>query len=75
MRGNPIFSTVREVGGELAVDRDNKAYTSLGYANGPGGLQGPRPDLRGVDTAHKDYRQQATVRLGSETHGTEDVGK
>ncbi|XP_078375666.1 alkaline phosphatase-like isoform X2 [Oculina patagonica] len=73
-RGNPIFDIVREVGGKLAVGSDNKTYTSLGYANGRGGLQGPRPDLRGVNTTHKDYRQQATVRRRSETHGTEDVG-
>ncbi|KAL9969148.1 hypothetical protein ACROYT_G021324 [Oculina patagonica] len=73
-RGNPIFDIVREVGGELAVGSDNKTYTSLGYANGRSGLQGPRPDLRGVNTAHKDYRQQATVLRRSETHGTEDVG-
>ena len=74
-RGNPIFSIVREVGGKLAVGSDNKTYTPLGYANGPGGLIGSRPDLRGVNTTGKDYRQQATVLLSSETHGTEDVGK
>ncbi|XP_078373772.1 alkaline phosphatase-like [Oculina patagonica] len=73
-RGNPIFSTVRDVDDNLAVGPDNKTYTSLGYANGPGAILGPRPDLRGVDTADKDYRQQATVLLNSETHGTEDVG-
>ncbi|KAJ7349556.1 hypothetical protein OS493_038580 [Desmophyllum pertusum] len=73
-RGNPIFDTVRYADGRLAVGSDNKTYTSLGYANGRGGLRGPRPDLRGVDTTHKNYRQQATVRLRSETHGTEDVG-
>ena len=74
-RGNPIFSIVREVDGNLAVGSDNKTYTSLGYANGRSGLRGPRPDLRGVDTTNKDYRQQATVLRRSETHGTEDVGK
>ena len=61
--------------GKLAVDSFNKTYTSLGYANGPGGLNGSRPDLRGVDTADKDYFQQATVLKSYETHGTEDVGK
>ena len=29
--------------------------------SGEGGLNGPRPDLRGVDAADKDYYQQATV--------------
>ena len=74
-RGNPIFSIVRKVGGELAVGSDNKTYTSLGYTNGPGGLNGSRPDLRRVKKTGKGYRQQATVLLKSETHGTEDVGK
>ncbi|KAL9985328.1 hypothetical protein ACROYT_G007718 [Oculina patagonica] len=73
-RGNPIFSTVRDRGGSLAVGSDGKTYTSLGYANGKGALRGPRPDLRGVNTADKNFRQQATVLLGGETHGTEDVG-
>ncbi|XP_022781343.1 intestinal-type alkaline phosphatase-like [Stylophora pistillata] len=73
-RGNPIFTLVTETDGDLAVGSDNKTYTSLGYANGPGGLTGVRPDLRGVDTTNKDYRTQATVRKSSETHGVEDVG-
>lgn len=74
-RGNPIFSTVRERGGKLAAGSDGKTYTSLGYANGPGASRGARPDLRGVDTTDKNFRQQATVLLGGETHGNEDVGK
>jgi len=73
-RGNPIFNTVLKLDGDLAVGSDNKTYTSLGYANGQGATNGARPDLRGVDTADKDYRQQATVPRSSETHGTEDVG-
>ncbi|KAJ7349555.1 hypothetical protein OS493_038579 [Desmophyllum pertusum] len=73
-RGNPMFTIVREADGELALDSDGKTYTSLGYANGKGGLNGSRPDLRGVDTTDKNYRTQATVKRSSETHGTEDVG-
>ena len=57
------------------MDVENKTFTTLGYANGPGGLNGPRADLRGVNTAHKDFLQQATVRQSYETHGVEDVGK
>jgi len=53
---------------------DNKTYTNLGYAKGEGAVDGARQDLRGVDTTDKEYRQQATVPLDSETHGTEDVG-
>ena len=70
-----MFTLVNETGGHLAVGSDNKTYTSLGYTNGPGGLTGARPDLRGVDTTDKVYRTQATVRKSSETHGVEDVGK
>ena len=33
-----------------------------------------RPDLTGVDTTHPDYMQEATVPLGVESHGGEDVG-
>ena len=33
-----------------------------------------RPDLTGVDTAHRDYMQEVTVPLSSETHGGDDVG-
>ena len=33
-----------------------------------------RPNLTDVDTAHPDYMQEATVPLGNETHGGEDVG-
>ena len=74
-RGNPVFGLVRKVGNEAAVDTENKTYTTLGYMNGPGGLNGSRPDLRNVDTADKGYLQQATVLLKSETHSSEDVGK
>ena len=74
-RGNPVFGLVKEVTNEFDVDMENRTYTSLGYANGPGGLNGSRPDLRNVNTSSKDYLQQATVLLDSETHGSEDVGK
>ena len=33
-----------------------------------------RPDLNGVDTEDPDYLQEATLPLGSETHGGDDVG-
>ena len=74
-RGNPIFDIVRKASGDLEVGSDEKPYTSLGYANGPGGLNGTRPNLTEVDTKDKEYRQQATVLQNYETHGTEDVGK
>ncbi len=65
----------KNIGNTLAVDEQNKTYTTLGYANGPGGLNGSRPDLRNVNTGDKDFLQQATVLLDSESHGSEDVGK
>lgn len=74
-RGNPVFGLLKDVDDELAEDKEGKTYTPLGYANGPGGLNGVRPDLRGVNTTDKNYRQQATVLLNSETHSSEDVGK
>lgn len=53
---------------------DGKPYTTLGYANGPGGINGSRENLTGVDTGDKDFLQQATVQRYKETHGLEDVG-
>lgn len=78
-RGNPILGTVARVDRhgkvEQATDRDGLPYTTLVYANGPGyvGDDG-RPDLARVDTTGPDYLQEATVPLGSETHGGDDVG-
>jgi alkaline phosphatase len=37
------------------------------------GVTAGRPDLSKVDTQGKDYLEEATVALGSETHGGEDV--
>jgi alkaline phosphatase len=80
-RGNPILGLVKE-GGELTKGRDGKPYTTLGFANGPGSIckQQPdkqwlcdRQDLTNVDTQSKDFLQQSTTPLGSETHGGEDV--
>lgn len=74
-RGNPVFGLIKKVDNQHALDLDGKPYTTLGYANGRGGLNGTRPNITNVDTADKKYRQQATVLLRSETHGSEDVGK
>ena len=76
-RGNPIFGLATERGEtEPAKAKDGLPYTVLGYANGPGGkrINGTRQNLTGVDTADKDYLQQATVWRGSETHAGDDVG-
>ena len=78
-RGNPILGKVaktdRHGNVEQETDRDGLPYTTLVYANGPGyvGDDG-RPDLSNVDTTGPDYLQEATVPMGSETHGGDDVG-
>ncbi|KAK3747763.1 hypothetical protein QZH41_008787 [Actinostola sp. cb2023] len=74
-RGNPIFGIVVDEENITERGEDGLPYTTLGYANGPGGLlYGNRTDLTGVDTADKDFRQQALVKKSSESHGGEDVG-
>ncbi len=85
-RGNPILGLVTEVGDSLALSADGKPYTTISYANGPGGVfpalaegsttaepAGVRPDLTGVDTTAVDYVQQALVPMNSETHTGDDV--
>lgn len=72
VRGNPILGTVAETSGEPSLAKDGKAYTTLGYANGPGAMSAHgRADP--ADTLALDYRQQALVSLPSETHGGDDV--
>ncbi|XP_023677268.2 alkaline phosphatase, tissue-nonspecific isozyme isoform X2 [Paramormyrops kingsleyae] len=68
-RGNSIL------GKSPLFGLDMMPYTTLMYGNGPGHkiIDNKRPDIRGVDTASKDYVQQAAVPTDSETHGGEDV--
>ena len=40
-RGNPILGVVRNLDDELVMGRDGRPYTTLGYANGPGGFTAP----------------------------------
>jgi len=73
-RGNDILGKVIEAGEDhFALALDGKPYTTLSYANGPGGIIGQRADLSQVDTSEKSFHQQAPVRLGNETHGGDDV--
>ncbi len=78
-RGNDILGLVVTNGadglpeGKPALAKDGKPYTTLGYQNGPGAVAGDRPDLTGVDTKAKDFKQQALVPFDAETHGGEDV--
>ncbi len=80
-RGNPILGTVvrndkhGQPSHQLMKDQQGKAFTTLGYQNGPGYVNGDqRPDLSHVDTQAHDYKQAAAVPLHSETHSGEDVG-
>lgn len=86
-RGNPILGLVRgnNADGKPAASYDTDGngmpYTTLGYANGPGfgfgsspmNLDDQRPDLNLYDVTSIDFRQEATVPMGSETHAGEDV--
>lgn len=78
-RGNDILGKVisndeaGEPAPDFARDLDGLPFTTVSYANGPGYVPGPRPDLELVDTADTDYLQEATVPLSSETHSGEDV--
>lgn len=76
-RGNPIFGLTDDRKGQNQMGNDKKPFTTLNYANGPGGYATVnatlRPDLSNVNTSDKDYRQQSAVPLTSETHGGEDV--
>lgn len=85
-RNNPILGLAREADGSLELAGDGKPYTTLAYANGPGGVfpakpkdateaepAGPRADLSGVDTTSLDFVQQSTLPMSSETHAGDDV--
>lgn len=85
-RGNDILGLVvppkgnGEDGGDGTsplVAADGKPYTTLGYANGPGGIRAGDGDDhdhgRPMPQTGINARQQALVPLGSETHGGEDV--
>ncbi len=87
-RENPILGQVVGTDGKKTLAADGKPYTTLNFANGPGGLfpplvkdqtatnalpAGVRPDISDVDTESVDYIQQAGIPLSSETHGGEDV--
>jgi alkaline phosphatase len=85
-RGNDILGLVvppagqGEDGGDGMTPvnaADGKPYTTLGYANGPGALyadeDGDGEHARPIPQTGLAARQQATVPLGAETHGGEDV--
>lgn len=76
-RGNPIFGLVTPielVGDDPVLANDGKPYTTLGYHNGHGAVEGERPHLTQEEAQSIDHMQQALVPTNSETHGGEDVG-
>ena len=68
-RGNPILGYAAGEDGRALRDAAGVAYTTLGYANGPGAR---RPETE-LDPTDPDYRQRATHPMLSETHAGEDV--
>ena len=79
-RGNPIFGKVIEKDNVMTLAKDGKPYTTLGYANGAGWVNGSRENLTNVNTGDKEYIQQSTYGTVwqddySETHSGEDVGR
>ena len=80
VRGNPILGLTRgidrDTGGPAAdytLDEDGRPYTTLGYQNGPNVRRADSDVLTDNMVQARDYRQQAAIRLGSETHAGEDV--
>ena len=62
--------------GKPILGTDGKPYTTIGFANGPGGSKEPRerPTLTMEQTTDPDFIQQSLVPMTSETHGGEDLG-
>lgn len=58
--------------GQPLKDVDGNPYTNIGFGNGPNRL-GVRLALDDATTGAKDYLQESTIPLGSETHGGADV--
>ncbi|WP_308910089.1 alkaline phosphatase [Pseudokordiimonas caeni] len=71
-RGNPIFG-LAQFHGEPDLDEEGRPYTTLGYQNGPGAVNGDRPVLTQEQVLDPNFRQQSLVHTRSETHGGEDV--
>ncbi len=76
--GNPILGLVHSFDDDLNPEpkpllaADGKPYTTLGYQNGPNTREGDDA-LTDNKVQAKNFRQQTAYKLGSETHGGEDV--
>ncbi|XP_078338081.1 alkaline phosphatase-like [Crassostrea virginica] len=73
-RGNDILGVVEPIP-KSWFPLDDRAFTTLLYANGPSGIipGKTRHDPTKVDTTSDNYQQTSAVPLDSETHGGEDV--
>ncbi|HEX2527573.1 MAG TPA: alkaline phosphatase [Geminicoccus sp.] len=75
-RGNPILGVSVGVDNEPILGMDGKPYTTVSFANGPGGQKGgqERRMLTMEEATDPDFIQQTLVPMQSETHGGEDLG-
>lgn len=73
-RNAPILGIAGDEGRPIKAG-DGKAYTTLGYATGPGGPRGEehRHDPAESDLDDVNYKQAATAYLRSSAHSGEDV--
>ncbi|XP_022104206.1 alkaline phosphatase-like isoform X2 [Acanthaster planci] len=75
-RGNPVLGL-----SDLHIGYDDLPYTTISYANGPGGIveqnsfntTGKRRNLTDEDTRVLNFVQPATIPLTYESHSMEDV--
>ncbi|MGX6648413.1 alkaline phosphatase [Maricaulaceae bacterium MS644] len=79
-RGNPILGLVHPPAPDLSDDptppspaRDGRPYTTLGYYNGPSLRDPDAGPLTQAQVLDPDFRQEAAVPMGSETHSGEDI--
>lgn len=75
-RGNPILGFVArsETGSrEYTHAADGKPYTTLGYHNGPNATATERKAVSEEEALSDNYLQETAIKMGSETHGGEDV--
>jgi alkaline phosphatase len=72
-RGNPILDVVRDVDGEVTLGTDGKPYTTLSYANGPGGFTAVPEEPAGSVPAATAGDVEAEAESGGE-QAVEKIG-
>ncbi|WP_199244171.1 alkaline phosphatase [Caedibacter taeniospiralis] len=71
-RNNAILGLSKGLDGQPNKDMEGRVYTTIAYANGPGGNQ-IAGDFSEQKVLAKDYTQNALIPLEEETHSGEDV--